>query len=167
MKIAPTYDRILILPIPEGKVSKGGLLIPAIAERSRVFTYGDVVAVGTGRINAEGKVVPLTLKVGDVAMFARKAGVLVPIPDDDGDDVEHVLLREPDVMAVVTGLARDTGLIGSDGRLLSMVPTSKGLPDVVYKNREEMDIAVREGWTDGEVVTDQFEPGDGPAELSP
>lgn len=161
MKISPTYDRILILPVADGQVSKGGLLIPSVAQASKVFAYGDVTAVGTGRVNVEGKVVPLIVKVGDVVMYPRRAGQLVPITDEAGDEIPHVLLREPEIMAVVHDLPRESRISGVDGRLLAMIPTSRGLPDIVFKNRDEQDVAEREGWS--EPVVDEFEPGDGPA----
>lgn len=166
MRLVPLFDRILVLPVPEGSVTRGGLLIPNIAQQSKVFAYGDVVAVGDGRVNLEGKTAPLRLKVGQTVMFPRKAGVLVPVPDDNGDDVAHLLMREPDVFAIVEGLARDTGIMGADGRLLKMIPTSRGLPDVVYQNRDELEVAEREGFAEpGDFPPDEFEPGDGPVNL--
>lgn len=168
MKLQPIYDRILVLPVPEGSLSKGGLLIPSIAKASSPFQYGDVIAVGTGRVNLEGKIIPLTVKVGDVCMYIRKAGALVPVTDESGDDIPHVLIREPDILAIVHDLPRQTTITGVDGRLLSMIPTSKGLPDTVYENRDGIEQAEREGWVEpGEHPPDEFEPGDGPAELIP
>lgn len=163
MRLQPIHDRILVLPIAEGQVSKGGLLLPDIAMSSRVFQYGDVVAVGTGRINVEGKQVPLVVKVGDVVQYPRKAGIVVPVTNDQGEDVPHALMREVDVFAIVHDLPRQTMITGVDGRLLSMIPTSKGIPDAAYQNEEELAIAERAGFVEpGEFPPDEFAPGDHP-----
>lgn len=164
----PIYDRVLVLPVQAGSLSAGGLLIPDVAKNSSPFQYGDVIAVGTGRVNLEGKVVPLTVKVGQCVMYIRKAGAVIEHESDEtSGPVPHVLIREPDIMTIVEGVPRVTTLTGLDGRLLTMVPTSRGLPDSAYANDEAQTIAEREGWTDGEIVVDEFAPGDGPAELSP
>lgn len=166
MIISPLFDRVLVLPIPDGKISKGGLLLPDIAHRSNVFQYGDVIAVGPGRYAVDGRLVPCAIKVGDVVAYPRKAGTLIPVTNDEGDEVPHVLMREPDILGIVHGLARQTSITGLDGKLLSMVPTSKGLPDSVYQNREELEVAEREGFVEpGDFPPDEFEPGDGPVEL--
>lgn len=166
MRIEPLFDRVLVLPIPEGSVSKGGLLIPAIAERSKIFQYGDVVAVGPGRYAVDGRLVPCAVKVGQVVAYPRKAGTLIPVTNDEGDEIPHVLMREPDILGIVHDLPRQTSITGIDGKLLSMVPTSKGLPDAVYQNREELEVAERAGFVEpGEFPPDEFEPGDGPVEL--
>lgn len=162
----PLYDRILILPVPEGALSAGGLLIPAVAQRSSPFAFGDVVAVGTGRVNLEGKVVPLTVKVGDCVMYIRKAGAVIEHESNETDGpIPHVLIREPDIMSVVEGLPRMTTITGVDGRLLQMVPTSRGLPDSVFENRDGIEAAERGGFVEpGEFPPDEFEPGDGPVD---
>ena len=163
MQLKPLFDRVLILPIAEGKVSKGGLLIPDVAQSSQVFKYGDVIAVGTGRTNAEGATVPCIVKVGDVVCFPRKAGALIPITNADGEEIPHVVMAERDILGTVEGLERQTGITGMDGRLLTMVPTSKGLPDSVYENRDGIESAERGGWVaPGEFPEDEFAPGDGP-----
>lgn len=154
---------MLVLPIPEGRVSKGGLLIPEVAERSKVFQYGDVIAVGPGRYSVDGRLVPCQVKVGDVVAYPRKAGTLIPVTDDAGEDIPHVIMREPDILGVIHDLARQTQITGLDGRLLSMVPTSKGLPDSVYSNRDELEQAERSGFVEpGEFPEDEFQPGDHP-----
>jgi chaperonin GroES len=166
MKLTPLFDRVIVLPVPEGKVSKGGLLIPAVAERSTIWRYGDVTAVGPGRHNADGAIIPMSVKVGDVVAYPRQMGQLIPITNDDGDEVPHVVLREPELLGIVHGLARETSITGIDGRLLSMMPTSRGLPDVAYKNEEELQVAERAGFVEpGDYPPDEFAPGDGPVEL--
>lgn len=154
MIVTPLFDRVLVLPIPEGDVSKGGLVIPSIATRSRAFAYGDVVATGPGRYNSDGELIKVKIKVGDVVMYPRNAGAAVPIPDLGGDDVEHVIMREPEIFAKVTELPRRSALLDAGGkRLLEMVPDSKARPDVAYENEDGHERAKRAGWiTDSEAA---------------
>lgn len=156
MIVTPLFDRVLVLPIPDGAESKGGLLIPSIAANSTPWAYGDVVATGPGRYSADGQLIKVRLKVGDVVMYPRRGGTAVPIPDMSGTDVEHVLLREPDVFAQITDLPRPSKLLDADGRkLLAMVPDSKARPDVAYENEDGHARAQRMGWIDAaEAATD-------------
>lgn len=159
----PLFDRVLILPIAEGKLSKGGLLLPDVAERSKIFKYGDVIAVGPGRLGTDGKSLPMHVKVGDVVCFPRQAGALIPVTDDEGEEIPHAILREPEILSVVDGLVRQSSITGLDGKLLTMVPTSRGLPDVAYANEDALQVAERAGFVEpGEYPPDEFAPGDGP-----
>ena len=174
VRLEPIYDRLLVEPISEGRLSPGGIAIPDVAAASRPYAYGEVIAAGSGRVNLEGKVAPLAVKTGDVVMFPRRSGMRVPLLDDDGapqrtddgSDRELLLMREPDVLCVVHDFPRATRITGVDGRLLRMVPTSKGLPDSVYKNREEMDAAERAGFADPADHVDEWEPGDAPDDVT-
>lgn len=148
MIVTPLFDRILVLPIDDVGATKGSLVIPDIARNSSVFGYGEVVAVGPGRHDAQGVLVKVKIKEGDTVMYPRRVGVVVPIPTSAGD-LDHLLFREPEILAKVTGLQRETALIGPDGkRLLAMNPSSMAKPDVGYANNEATEIARREGWVD-------------------
>lgn len=162
MKLTPLFDRILIQPIAEGRTSKGGLLIPDVAAASRPYAYGEVIAVGVGRTNIEGKTVPLQTKVSDVVCYPRKRGVQIPITDDDGNEELVLMISENEIIAIVHDLPRETKIAGLDGRLLKMVPTSKGLPDSVYSNREAMDLAEKNGFSEPGECDDEYQPGDAP-----
>jgi chaperonin GroES len=149
MMIRPLFDRILVKPVPEGHTTKGGLAIPDIARESRPYTYGDVIAVGTGRVQMDGTVCPLHVKEGDVVAYPRKAGTPIPMIDADGNETTVIMIREPDLVGIVEGLPRDTGLIFTDGsRILAMRPNSRAMPDVAYKNREDLERAERAGFAD-------------------
>lgn len=163
MKLEPLYDRVIVLPVPDGKVTKSNLLIPAVAAKSNVWRYGDVIAVGPGRLNNDGHPVPMTVKVGDVVVFPRQMGQLIPITNDADEDVPHIVLREPELLGIVHGLARETSITGLDGRLLSMLPHSRAIPDQAYQNEEELQVAERAGFVEpGDYPPDEFAPGDGP-----
>lgn len=112
-KFQPLFDRVVVRNCDENGKTRGGLFIPEIARGASPVARGEVLAIGTGRVNAEGKVLPLAVKVGDAVWYDRKAGQVIPWGDDDGEEV--ILLRELEILGVLTGLARDTGLIKDDG----------------------------------------------------
>ncbi len=147
MKITPLHRQVLIAPILDGAVSKAGLLLPDIARNRSPFRYGDVVAVGTGSTNAAGVNVPCVVHEGDVVMFARNAGLEIPIETEKGEEV-MVVMDEKFILGIVAGLARETSITGIDGRLLSMMPGSSARSDGAYENIEKTEIARREGWLD-------------------
>lgn len=157
MKLKPLYHNVLVRPMREGDRSEGGLIIPAIATKKSPIQYGEVVATGDGRISAEGKVVPLSVKPGDVIAFARGAGTELPIVTRDGEDPEIlVLMEERFIAGTCEGLRVATSLLGVDGRILDMEPLSRVLtearggaaPDCVYKNIEELERFEKDWKTD-------------------
>ena len=93
MKIKPLGDRILILGMDKEKKTKGGILIPDTAKEKP--QEGKVIAVGTGKMNEKGKRVPLDVKKGDRVIFGKYAGNEIKI-----DGVEHLIMREDDILAV-------------------------------------------------------------------
>ena len=94
MKVKPLHDRVLVKRIePEEKV-KGGIIIPDTAKEKPL--EGKVVAVGSGRLDEDGKRIPLEVKVGDRVLVGKYAGTEIKI-----DDEEHLILREEEVLAVV------------------------------------------------------------------
>jgi chaperonin GroES len=94
MKIRPLYDRILVKRLEEGEKKKGGIIIPDTAKEKPM--EAEVVAVGKGKVNEEGKQFPLDVKKGDRILIGKYAGTEIKI-----DDVEHLILREDEVLAVV------------------------------------------------------------------
>jgi chaperonin GroES len=95
MKIRPLQDRIVVKRLEGESVTKGGIIIPDTAKEKPI--EGRVVAVGNGKIQKDGKVRPLDVKVGDVILFGKYSGNEVKL---DGED--HVLIREDDVLAVLS-----------------------------------------------------------------
>ena len=94
MKIRPLHDRVVIKRIEEEKASPGGIIIPDSATEKPV--KGEVVAVGNGTIQENGKVQPLDVKVGDTVLFGKYSGTEVTIDSD-----ELVVMKEDDIMAVI------------------------------------------------------------------
>ena len=94
MKIRPLQDRIIVKRIAEEEKSKGGIIIPDTAKEKP--QEGKIVAVGKGKINEDGKVTPLDVKVNDRVLFGKYAGTEINI---DGE--EHLIMREEDVLGVI------------------------------------------------------------------
>lgn len=94
MNIRPLHDRVIIKRLEEDKTSAGGIVIPDSA--SEKPARGEVLAVGSGKINGTGKVRKLDLKVGDHVLFTKYAGTEVKV-----DGVDVVVMREEDIMAVL------------------------------------------------------------------
>ena len=97
MKIRPLQDRVIVKRLEEAvEKTKGGIIIPDTAKEKP--QQGKVIAVGKGKVNDDGKVTPLDVKVGDKILFGKYSGTEVRV---DGDEL--VVMREEDVMAVIEG----------------------------------------------------------------
>lgn len=94
MKVKPLYDRLLVTRIEEKEVKQGGIIIPDSAKEKPM--EGKVVAVGKGRVEKDGKTIPLQVKVGDRILFGKYAGTEIKI-----EDKEHIILREDEVLGIV------------------------------------------------------------------
>ena len=94
MKIRPLQDRVIVKRIEEEEKTKGGIIIPDTAKEKP--QEGKVVAVGKGKLNEDGKVVPLDVKVNDRILFGKYSGSEINI---DGE--EHLIMREEDILGVL------------------------------------------------------------------
>ncbi|ACD96635.1 MULTISPECIES: co-chaperone GroES [Trichlorobacter] len=94
MKLRPLHDRIIVKRLEGEEKTAGGLFIPDTAKEKP--QKGEVIAVGNGKKNDEGKCAPLDVKVGDSILFGKYAGTEVKV---DGD--EFLMMREDDVLAVI------------------------------------------------------------------
>jgi len=94
MKVRPLHDRILVKRIEEEEKTKGGLIIPDTAKEKP--QEGRVIAVGTGKLNEDGRLRPLDVRKGDRVLFTKYAGSEIQIVGD-----EHLIIREDDVLAVL------------------------------------------------------------------
>lgn len=97
MNVRPLRDRILVKRIEEEEQKVGGIIIPDTAKEKP--QQGKVVAVGNGRVNDEGKVLPLDVKAGDTILFGKYAGTEIKI-----EGQEYLILREDEVLGVVEGV---------------------------------------------------------------
>ena len=94
MKIRPLHDRILVKRIEEGEVKKGGIIIPDTAKEKP--QEGKVIAVGNGKVNDDGKKIPLDVKAGDRILFGKYSGSEVKVEDE-----EYLIMREEDVLGII------------------------------------------------------------------
>jgi chaperonin GroES len=94
MKLKPLHDRILVKRTEQKEQKKGGIIIPDSAKEKPM--EGKVISVGAGRVNDEGKRVPLEVKAGNRVLFGKYAGTEVKL-----DDVDHVILKEDEVLGIV------------------------------------------------------------------
>jgi chaperonin GroES len=97
MKIRPLQDRVLVKRLEEAiEKTKGGIIIPDTAKEKP--QQGKIIAVGKGKVNDDGKVTPLDVKVGDKILFGKYSGSEIKL---DGE--EHLIMREEDILGVVEG----------------------------------------------------------------
>ena len=94
MKVRPLADRILVKREDPSETVRGGIIIPDTAKEKP--QEARVVAVGPGKVDDAGKRTPLELKKGDRILVGKYAGTEVKI-----DGVEHLIMREDDVLAVI------------------------------------------------------------------
>ena len=94
MKIQPLGDRVLIEPMQEGEVNKGGIIIPDSAKEKPM--QGKVVAVGPGKLDDSGKLIPMNVKKGQNVLLPKYGGTEVKI-----DDKEYQIVREEDILGVI------------------------------------------------------------------
>ena len=94
MKVKPLYDRILVTRVEPEEQKKGGIIIPDTAKEKP--QEGKVIAVGSGRLEEEGKKIPLEVKVGDRILFGKYSGTEINI-----EDTEHLILKEDEVLAIL------------------------------------------------------------------
>ena len=89
----PLGDRVLIKRVEDESKTEGGIIIPDAAKEKA--QTAEVIAVGPGRYDAQGKLIPMNVKVGDLVYFGKYSGTEI---DLDGET--YVILRESDVLAV-------------------------------------------------------------------
>jgi chaperonin GroES len=94
MNIKPLHDRVLVKRVEEEQRSAGGIIIPDTAKEKP--TRGEIVAVGNGARDENGKIAPLDVKKGDLVLFAKWGGTEIKV---DGEDL--LIMKESDILAIV------------------------------------------------------------------
>jgi chaperonin GroES len=90
----PLHDRILVKRVEEGESIRGGIIIPDSAKEKP--QAGEVISVGKGKSNDEGKVFPLDVKAGDSILFGKYSGTEIKL---DGE--EFLIMREEEVLGIL------------------------------------------------------------------
>ena len=98
VNITPLHDRVVVRRLEEKETAKGGIIIPDTAKEKP--QEGEVMAVGAGKIE-KGKRIPVDVKVGDRILFGKYTGSEMKI-----DDQEYLILREDEILAKVSGIAK-------------------------------------------------------------
>ena len=99
MKFRPLHDRVVVRRVDAEDKTAGGIIIPDTAKEKP--QQGEVLAVGPGKRDETGKLVPLDLKAGDQILFGKWSGTEVKV---DGEDL--LIMKEDDIMGVVEGTAK-------------------------------------------------------------
>jgi chaperonin GroES len=94
MNFRPLHDRVVVKRIDAEEKSTGGIIIPDTAKEKP--SQGEVIAIGPGGRDEQGKLIPLDVKVGDRILFGKWSGTEVKI-----DGVEYLIMKESDVMGIL------------------------------------------------------------------
>ena len=94
MKLKPLGDRVLVKALEAKEVKKGGIIIPDTAKEKQ--QKGKVIAVGKGRVNEDGKLTPLEVKVNDQILFGRYSGTEVKVGASD-----YLIIKEDDILGII------------------------------------------------------------------
>lgn len=93
-KIKPIGDRVLVKPLDEKEQVKNGIIIPDTAKEKP--QEGEIAALGTGKLDDEGKKIEFTVKVGDKVLISKYGGTEVKV-----DGVNYLIMREDDVLGII------------------------------------------------------------------
>ena len=99
MKIKPLHDRVVVRRLDEEERTPGGVIIPDTAKEKPM--QGEVLAVGPGARDEDGKRIAMDVKVGDTVLFGKWSGTEVKL---DGDEV--VIMKESDIMGIIEQSAK-------------------------------------------------------------
>jgi len=95
-KLTPLGDRLLVERLEAEEKTAGGIVLPDTAKEKPI--QGKVIAVGEGRRNDDGKIVPMSVKKGDKILFGKYSGSEVKL-----DGKEYLIMKEDDVLAILEG----------------------------------------------------------------
>src|SRR4029077_9219852 len=96
MKFRPLHDRVVVKRVEEEGKTKGGIIIPDTAKEKPM--EGEIVSVGPGARDENGKLVPLDVKAGDRILFGKWSGTEIKL-----DGVEYLIMKESDIMGILEG----------------------------------------------------------------
>jgi len=94
MNLKPLADRVIVKAAEAEEKTKGGIILPDTAKEKPM--QGEIVAVGTGKVTEDGKVIALEVKVGDKVLYGKYSGTEINV-----DDTEYLIMRESDIFAVI------------------------------------------------------------------
>ena len=94
VNVRPLGDRVLVQPLEEAEVKKGGIIIPDTAKEKP--QEGKVVALGTGKRDEDGKNIPFVVKAGDTVLISKYGGTEIKV-----DGTSYLIMREDDILGII------------------------------------------------------------------
>ena len=94
VNIQPLSDRVLVQPIDEKEMNRGGIIIPDTAKEKP--QEAKVVALGTGKLDDEGKKIAFTVKIGDTVLISKYGGTEVKVSGES-----YLIMREDDILGII------------------------------------------------------------------
>jgi chaperonin GroES len=94
INVRPLGDRVLVQPIEEKETKKGGIIIPDTAKEKP--QEGNVVALGTGKVDDNGKKVEFTVKKGDKVLISKYGGTEIKVEGES-----YLIMREDDILGII------------------------------------------------------------------
>ncbi|MCD6310679.1 MAG: co-chaperone GroES [Candidatus Eremiobacteraeota bacterium] len=94
LNLKPLGERVIVRPLPQEEVTKGGIIIPDTAKEKPM--QGEVMAVGSGKMMEDGKVLPLEVKVGDKVLYGKYSGTEVKLEGE-----EYLIVKESEILAII------------------------------------------------------------------
>ena len=91
--LKPLGDKVIVKRVEAETKTKGGIIIPESAKEKPL--EGEIIAVGGGALTSEGKLIPMNVKVGEIAIFPKWGGSEIKI-----DGVEYIIIKENDILAI-------------------------------------------------------------------
>jgi chaperonin GroES len=95
MKVKPLQDRLVIKPVEEELKTSGGIIVPDTVSKEKPVR-GEVIAVGPGKLDKNGKRMPLDVKVGDKVLYGKYSGT-----EYKQDDQEFLIVEYNDILAII------------------------------------------------------------------
>ncbi len=94
MKLRPLNDRVVVIRMEEEEKTAGGIIIPDAAKEKP--QQGKVIAVGPGKVDENGRLIPMAVKKNDRVLFGKYAGTEIKL-----DGVEYTIMKEDDILGIV------------------------------------------------------------------
>lgn len=94
VNLMPLGERILVKPLPQEEQTRGGIYLPDTAKEKPM--QGEVIAVGSGRLLEDGKLIPIEVKVGERVLYGKYSGTEIKIEGE-----EYLIVKESEILAVV------------------------------------------------------------------
>jgi len=96
MKFRPLHDRVVVRRLTQEEKTPGGIIIPDTAKEKPM--EGEIIAIGEGGRNEDGKLIPMAVRAGDHILFGKWSGTEVKI---DGEEL--LIMKESDIMGIIEG----------------------------------------------------------------